>query len=306
MLALVLGSTPALALAGPEPTGPEPTDPEPQVEPTEAELAVEAGNAAASAGDYAAALEHYERAHELDADLDLDEALAMSHFQIGTAAYSAGEYDTALQQFQDAQGLYPSPNFHYNIGQCYEALERPQQAIDSYRAFLRAVPDTPDRANIENKMTRLEKRIADEKAANAANNEPTDPVPTGPEPERRAPGRAMIASGAVLTGLGAAVAIGGGLAFGLQALDRSDRVNAVFEDGNPDGLTLAETDRLDEEGRRAQTGQIITMAAGGAVAAVGITLLALGIVDKRRAGNLEAAAPLIGPGLAGLSLKGRF
>jgi tetratricopeptide (TPR) repeat protein len=289
-LAVTTGLLPGLAHAGPEPV-----EPEPQVERTEAELALEAANAAASKGDYETALEHYERARELDPQLDIDEALAMSHFEIGTKAYATGEYESALRRFQDAQGLYPSPNFHYNIGQCYEALERPQQAIDSYSAFLRAVPDTPDRANIENKIARLKKRIEDEKEAGTAE------TPTAPPP-----GRALIASGAVLTGLGSAVAIGGGLGFGLRALERSDQVDQVFEDGNPDGLTLDETERLDEQGRKAQTRQIITMAAGGAVAAVGITLLALGIVEKRRAGKLETAGPLLGPGLAGVSLSGRF
>lgn len=304
-LAITTSLVPCLAQAGPEPDAPA----EAAAEPTEAERAVEAGNAAASQGDFETALEHYERARELDPQLDIDEALAMSHFEIGTKAYANGEYETALRRFQDAQGLYPSPNFHYNIGQCYEALERPQQAIDSYSAFLRAVPDTPDKANIESKIARLEKRVEDERAAPGPAEPATGPTPTPTDaPSRKQPGRAMLATGVVLTGLGSAVAIGGGLGFGMQALDRSDRVNQVFEDGNPEGLTLDEAERLDEEGRKAQTGQIITMAAGGAVAAVGITLLALGVVEKRRAGKLETASfgPALGPGMAGFSLSGRF
>lgn len=282
------------------------------VEPSDAQAAADAGDAATEAGDFHTALREYKRAKELDPNIDVDESLAQSHFGVGMASYEAGRYSEALEHFQDAQGLYPSPNFHYNIAQCYEALEREQQAIDSYRAFLRAVPDTPDRANIESKIGRLEKRIR-EAEQEANNRQPVGPAPapapvqTQPADEPKSPGRVLIISGGVLTGLGVAVAAGGGTSFGLTARDRSNAVEEVFEGGNPDRLSFGEAQQLDEEGRSAQTGQIISLVVGGAVTAVGVALMAVGLVEKKRKRERNVAAiPSVGTDGAGLILRGRF
>jgi tetratricopeptide (TPR) repeat protein len=288
-------------------SGPEP-EPEADEAPSEGQVALDAASAAVDEGDYEKALDEYRRAKELDASLNVDEPLAMAHFQIGTTSYSKGHYEKALESFQDAQGLYPSPNFHYNIAQCYEALERPQQAIDSYRAFLRAVPETNDRANIESKIARLEKQLQAEKDERSKPQNESRPVAQPATPARdqpKHPGRVMIITGGLLTGVGAAVGLGGGLAFGLSARNKGRQVNDVFEGGNPEGLTFAQTEELEESGRRAQTNQIILSAAGGAVAAVGIALLAVGLVEKNKSKKLNATAGF-GPGFGSLSLQGRF
>jgi tetratricopeptide (TPR) repeat protein len=268
-----------------------------------AQAGVEAADAAAERGDFETALAEYKQAQELDPELDLSERVAMAHFQLGTRAYSAGQYEVALERFQDAQGLYPSPNFHYNLAQCYEALERLQPAIDSYRAFLRAVPDTPDRAHIESKIARLEKRLASAKDG-AAVPPTTQP---GPPIDRQAARRArtMIVAGSALTAVGGAIGLGGGLSFGLIARDRSGRVYDAVEGGNPEGLTVEQTRELDREGRWTEVVQIVSMAAGGAVAATGVVLLAVGLAARKKTGEV-AVSPAMGPGEAGLLVRGRF
>ena len=109
-------------------------------------------------------------------------------------------------------------------------------------------------------------------------------------------------TGAVLTGVGAALALGGGIGAGVVASDRSEAVDAVFEGGNPEELTLDEARTLDEQGRRLESVQIATAVVGGAVAVTGVALIATGLLKKRN-GSVSA---MVGPGTAGVSLRGRF
>lgn len=228
----------------------------------------------------------------------------------GRMLYDKAEYEEALGSFLDAQRLYASPDHHFNIARCYEALGRYPLAVEYYRAYLRS--DPADRANIENTITRIEKIVE----GGATDQPPPDPQPqpdpepdpdqevtaTDSEPVAR-PGRPLVITGAVLVGVGAALGLGGGIGAGAMALNRSDRVFEVVEDGNPDGRDLAETRTLDEEGRRFEQIQIATAVVGGLVAATGVALLVVGLNKNKRA---PSASAMVGRGLAGVSLRGRF
>ena len=149
---------------------------------------------------------------------------AMTLFRAGQIAYRNQDFRRALEFFQDAQSRHPSPIFHFNIGLCYEALEKPEQAIDAYRAYLRSGPE--DRSEIEGKITKLEEKLAEKKRkaaeAKAAPTEAPATAEAGPEaetgtadpttptdaPADTKPGRALIITGAALTAVGAAVAGG--------------------------------------------------------------------------------------------------
>lgn len=241
---------------------------------------------------------------------------AMTVFAEGQAAYDRGEYSEALQYFLEAQSLYPSPVFHYNIGRCYEALENYDQAIISYKAYLRSYKsatgsDPDDKINIENTITRLEKLAEAEKAERDKPDDDPPPVvtPIEDEPERK-PGRAMVITGSVLTVVGLGVAVGGGAAFGSQASSISKDLEQVYEQGNPDRLTLADARELDEQGRAAERNQIILVSIGSAVALTGVALLVVGVVQAKK-GKQEAKPsarvfPALGGGAAGLVVQGRF
>lgn len=258
-----------------------------------------------AAGDYEAAIDKYAAA--LAEGAMAKEALAQAHFRLGTVQYQSGEYQSALENFQDAQALFPSPQFFYNIAQCYESLENWEQAINNYKAYLRGSPDAKDRANTENKIKRLQKLVelgdeateADKEAAKA-------PMPETEPKKKPGPGRPLVITGAVLTGVGAAVAIGGGAGFGVQAADRADQVDQVQNGGNPRGLTVKETRALDDEGQQAQTLQIVMISAGAAVGLVGVALLAVGINKNKKAKGQTAVVPTFGPGQGGFAVVGRF
>jgi tetratricopeptide (TPR) repeat protein len=248
------------------------------------------------------------------------EARAMQAYNDGKAAYDAGKYEDALKLFLDAQSLYPSPVFHYNIGLCHEALGNLDQAVISYEAYLRSYKnafneDPEDKVNTENKIARLNKQIELEKAEADKPAEPVQPVqpvvvappPEQPDDKPANPGRGLIISGGVLTGVGVAVAVVGGAVFGMQAADYSGQLDNVYLGGNPERVTLEQARAIDEDGRAAELNQILMLSIGGAVAVVGVALLATGVSKRNRAGGASAKlVPFAGPSSAGLVLHGRF
>ncbi|MGH1346614.1 MAG: tetratricopeptide repeat protein [Nannocystales bacterium] len=231
---------------------------------------------------------------------------AMVSYDLGKKAYNAARYEDALEHFQEAATRYASPDFQYNIGLCYERLGKREEAVRAFRTYLRAKPEAKDRANVEDRIFTLKKEIEE------AENQPPPEVAPEPEPEPDPPeelpnGKGLILAGAVLTGVGGVVALGGGLGFGLAARNRSLSVEDVAS-GNPDDLTFAEAQTLDDEGRRFETLQIVMAATGAAVAVTGVALLAVGLKRKKRAeaGPTATLMPTWTGRSAGLSLQGRF
>ncbi|MCZ7677464.1 MAG: tetratricopeptide repeat protein [Sandaracinaceae bacterium] len=58
--------------------------------------------------------------------------------------YNAGRYDQALEGYRRAYELVPAPGLHFNLGQCYRALGRHEEAIASFELYLRERPDAPN------------------------------------------------------------------------------------------------------------------------------------------------------------------
>jgi tetratricopeptide (TPR) repeat protein len=236
------------------------------------------------------------------------EARAMKAYREGQDAYDAGEYSMALELFLEAQSLYPSPDFHFNVARCHEALESYDQAVVSYKAYLRSYESAygeaaPDKANTENKIDRLEKQIEADKAAAAAtaDKEPEVIIKTV-EADKKSPGRGLIITGGVMAGVGVGVAVAGAAVFGTRAAGISSQLDEVYS-GNPERVTLEEARQLDADGRAAQLNQIVMISIGSAVAVTGIALLSVGLVKRKKA---PVVAPAIGPDSAGLVIRGRF
>jgi len=246
---------------------------------------------------------------------------AMAAYQRGTQNYNLAQYEAALADFTEAASLYASPDFQYNIGLCYEKLDKYEDAIRAFAAYLRAKPDAEDRPNVENRIHALEQELErrkreaeeDEAAARRAQQERSAvPPPAAPVTSDERPptaGRPLIIAGAALVGVGAAVALGGGIALGVVAGKRSQAVDDVQTGGNPEGLTFAETQQLEHEGKRFEGIEVGLVAGGAAVAVTGAVLLALGLRKRQQATGAQAwLRPLYGgaTGPAGLVITGRF
>lgn len=231
---------------------------------------------------------------------------AMDAFRRGTSAYDEARYEDALAAFQDAATLYASPDFQYNIGLCYEKLNKPEEAIRAFKTYLRTKPEASDRANVEDRIARLRDDVERGESTPPVSAEPPPPTPVDSPPRDRS--KPLMIAGGALAGVGAALALGGGIGFGVLAKRRSDDLDEIQDGGNPQGSTFPEAQDLEREGKRFEALQVTFAAVGAAVAITGAALLALGA--KRRKQASTAARMHVVPGLgarsAGFSLVGRF
>ncbi|MFK7984671.1 MAG: tetratricopeptide repeat protein [Sandaracinaceae bacterium] len=93
---------------------------------------------------------------------------ARTAFETGRIAYEDGRFEEALEAFQRAHELTQSPDILYNIGTVADRLRRDQLALDSYRGYLEARPDSPDRTQVEARVEVLDRQIRAEVEASAA------------------------------------------------------------------------------------------------------------------------------------------
>lgn len=226
-------------------------------------------------------------------------------------AYAARDYSRAAEAFSRAYDKTKDPNYLFNAGRVYEESGDLELSVEYYQRFL----DSGE-VDFEARKAALERvevlqgvlRLREEK------NAPEDPEPTPPPesldpPETKAPAesprqkeqrRKLLISGAVLTGVGAAALITGGVLGGL-ALRQSSTLESeeiALEDRRR---------RIDATETFSLTADIL-YGAGGAIAVTGVALIIASV--KRRPANTTNArlrvAPAVGPTSASLQLSSRF
>jgi tetratricopeptide (TPR) repeat protein len=84
---------------------------------------------------------------------------ARQRYQEGAQAFSKGHFADAVDLFLDANRAAPNPAFAYNIGLAYDQLGDTRNALRWFRAYLREVPNAPDRPQIEPRIEEAEKRL---------------------------------------------------------------------------------------------------------------------------------------------------
>jgi tetratricopeptide (TPR) repeat protein len=196
-----------------------------------------------------------------------EEARAL--FEQAEIHYKLQRYERALAGYEEAYLLVQAPQLLFNIGQCYRLLGRPEEALRSYRAFLAAVPDAADKPRVEALIAELSGRPA---------------VPLDRVPPRRP--RLFYGAAAAAGALGLA-------AGGLFLIERSALRELAEADGSADDAAALLARR-----RRVATLGTASNALVGAALLSGAVGLA---VSRRQRGDLRLA-----PGLAGLTLSGRF
>src|SRR5687767_1629312 len=70
---------------------------------------------------------------------ELDRARAL--FEEGETFYKVGEYDKALESYKQAYILSKEPALLFNMAQCYRLLSRSDEAVRTYKIFIRDTPD---------------------------------------------------------------------------------------------------------------------------------------------------------------------
>ena len=89
---------------------------------------------------------------------DLSTKAAKRHFDRGEKLFALGKFDEALDEYQKAFDAKPIPDFLFNIGQCYRNLGDYQQAIFSFKKYLKLEPDAPDKEKVEKLIDDLEEK----------------------------------------------------------------------------------------------------------------------------------------------------
>ena len=83
---------------------------------------------------------------------------ARRHYERGEKLFALGKFDEALEEYQEAFDAKPLPGFLYNIGQCYRNLGDLDQAIFSFKKYLRLEPEAENKDAVERLITDLEEQ----------------------------------------------------------------------------------------------------------------------------------------------------
>jgi tetratricopeptide (TPR) repeat protein len=249
-------------------------------------------------------------------------ATAKAHYETATRLYDIREYDKALLEYKSAYLAQPDPAFLFNIGQCYRKLGQNQQALNFFQEYLKkASSDDPNRSQVEARVRDIEAeaKLQAEAAQAAA------PVPA-PEVAQPAPEVVQPAPAAVVAPTTAAASVeqavpvnttpegsGRGLRIAGMACGAAGLISvgiAVYYYSRARSLSNSVTNSQhptasdDQAGRDAQTMQWVFYGIGAGALAAGTVLYLLGWPPKESGRTL--AAPIVGPGLVGISAQGTF
>src|SRR6187551_2120899 len=83
---------------------------------------------------------------------------ARRHYERGEKLFALGKFDDALEEYQTAFDAKPLPGFLYNIGQCYRNLGDYDQAIFSFKKYLKLEPDASNKEAVERLIEELEEK----------------------------------------------------------------------------------------------------------------------------------------------------
>jgi tetratricopeptide (TPR) repeat protein len=197
---------------------------------------------------------------------DPDTEIARRHFETGRDYYEAGNYQAALKEFEAARAVRPFPAFEYNIGRCYDRLERPSEAVAAYERYLAAAPDVPDADEVRERIRVLKLRIAVESPA---------PPPAPPPPP--APSRKRLIAPLAVGGAAVVVAaVGAGLL---------GSVKADFDDlaSGPNSCRPCSDAQIAPLETRADAGYAL-LGTAGALAVVDVVLWARALRHRRAPG----------------------
>lgn len=203
---------------------------------------------------------------------------ARALFDAGSVAFGEGRYESALRHFENAYALSPRPGMLFNIATAYDRLHRDREALDHFRRYVDAIPDAPNRAEAEARISALE-------ASMEVIETPTDTLPIVPASSDSNSELAPI----VLLITGGALIVGGAVTLTLGLLDASDVENA--RDVSYDTI------------RGAYERAPILQGVGAATLGVGVALAAVGGLMLSLSTNTETRISLLPNGV---SFEGTF
>lgn len=104
-------------------------------------------------------------------------AQAKDLYERATRLYDVGKYGEAIDAYEQAYLLVEDPALLYNIGQAYRLWDHPEEAIRSYKNYLRKRPQASNRADVERKIADLERTVEERRRGQGAAEPPAAPGP---------------------------------------------------------------------------------------------------------------------------------
>jgi tetratricopeptide (TPR) repeat protein len=157
---------------------------------------------------------------------------AREHYRKGEAAYDHHDYARAIAEFQQAHDLSNAPALLFNLAQAHRLHGDWAQARDSYRSYLRELPDAPNRADVQTRIGEMDRRLttvaAPAKTAARAPAKPVHATPQWIQPPRDIeshPGLGLKIGG-IAAGVSGLALVGTGLYYGLRANSYSEQAAA--------------------------------------------------------------------------------
>jgi len=236
----------------------------------------------------------------------------------------SGDYIKGVGLLSDLYLDSMDPNYIYNAARCFEQNNHCEEAVSRFREFLRkATKVTPaDKAEAERHIAECQALLG-QKAVPMTKTEaallspapdpataPPSPVPTAVLSPSPAPvavastaqpaammnsGRGLRVAGITCGAFGLA-SVGTAVYFYTQAKSYSDKVSGQTAPNPSD----------ESAGKHAQTMQWVFYSVGAAAIASGTVLYMLGWPSADSGKNTAGVAPMLGPGLAGISAQGAF
>ena len=238
------------------------------------------------------------------AEIDPQTERARAHVKAAIAYYDEAKYEDAAREMNAAYQLKPLPDLQYNLAQCYERLNRLDDAVKAYETYLSGQPNTPDKKRIELRVENLRERAKAQAAGQAVPPAPVEkivlktivvykevPPPPGRVARWAAYGLWVVAAAGVATGI----------AYAVLASQASD---AVTHGGNV-ASPMPFDPSTQSDGKTDVIVEGVSFAIGALALAGGIGLWYAARKLDREAPKLTLA-PAIGPSLAGLSATVRF
>ena len=226
---------------------------------------------------------------------------AREHYKQGATHFDLGEYDAAIVEFKKAYELSNAPGLLFNIAQAQRLKKDYEQALQSYKRFVRLSPDAPNRPDAEQWIADLEKKISEAKQQTQTQTETQTrtgtQTPTEPPKPSGDGGKTERMAGLIVGGTGGALLIAG-IAYGLAARSASNDITTLAQMGGV--FNPAAKDTYDS-GSSDSTKAILFLSLGGAAVVTGGILYYMGWNDGRVA---FAPAPL--PGGLAFSACARF
>jgi tetratricopeptide (TPR) repeat protein len=88
-----------------------------------------------------------------------DKERSQKAYEAGRKAYNLGEFDEAVKLWRQGYEVKGDPIFLFNIAQAYRQLKDYQKAIFYYKGYLREQPSATNRADVEAKISELQKLL---------------------------------------------------------------------------------------------------------------------------------------------------